>query len=283
MSNQLGDPPTRTQANKAWSGKVTDVPIEFLREIKLRTPLTCTVGGSSNVTFTLAGSVTKPAILWHHDGIHKILKNIVYTWDSVSNDILNSSGADATDADSVLGVWYMYLNEAGDTIKPSQTAPSYVEAPNQAGYLGHPGTSRAEPWVYIGPMINTTADLAFSAMVKIGFWWYITEVNAVIPTASWAAPTNLTLFIPQLAKHGLVVSGTVETAAGVGILLGGHTAAALWSVEARVAEVTASNVALQAAHMPFQLAPNDTTSPIYGIADGGGAGDIHITGFLDVV
>lgn len=281
MANHIGEPPIRTQANNAWSGRVTEVPIEFMRALKVREPLPCSVSGSSNVTFTLLGSVTRPAVLWHHDGIHFIRKNITYTWTNTSNNILDANGADATDTDSVLGVWYMYLNEDGDTLKPSQTAPDFVEDDHQCGYLGHPGTSRAEPWVYVGPMICTTAATpAFSAMTKIGFLWLITEVNAVITTA-WAAPTNLTLYIPQLAKHGLKVVGAAETGTGGNIKLSGHTTSALWEVEGAVVETTASNVALQTAHLPFTMTPNDTTSPIYGEATP--IGDVHITGFYDVV
>jgi len=252
-------------------------------------PIPATISGANNVTFTLKG-VTRPIPIWNGNDFVCLDEDFAYTWNNTSNAILDSDGAADTDADSVLGVWYMYISINDDStgslvMKPSQTGPvTFASGAFDAGVLGHPGTSRTQFWTYVGFMICTTAATpAFSAALKIGYWWTITEQSAVIPTASWAAPTNLTLYIPKLGFAGAEVGGAVETAAGVGIWLGAHTASTLYSVEARVAEVTASNVALQTAYMPFRMSPNDTTSPIYGIAGAGGAGDVRITTVKDVV
>ena len=264
----------------------TSVPLSMLKYGGLRqSPMPVTVGGSSNVTFTLKGS-TRPIPIWNGNDYDLLTEDLAYTWDSTSNDILDSAGANATDADSVLGVWYMYItiNDDGTfEIRPSQTGPSaYASGAKDAGVLGHPGTSRVKFWTYVGPHICTTADLAFSAMVKIGFDWSITEVDAAIPSASWAAPTNLTLFIPKLGFAGGEVIGSIETGAGGGMYAGAHTASTLWVVNVSVVEATASNLALQAAEFPFRMSPNDTASPIYARAVTA-AGAIHILGFRDVV
>ncbi len=282
MSNVLGTPPLLTTLNGHYSGLASAVPIELLQQLQHRVPVAVTVGGSNNGTFTLAASVTKPFTIWCGKGVLHIRENVVFTWTNTANQILNSSGVIANDADSVLGVWYMYIDEDGTTLYPSQTAPGFVEAPFNAGYLGHPGTSRVRPYLYVGPMICTTAATpAFSAMVKIGWWWRITEVEADVPSASWAAPTNLTLFIPKLGFAGGMVNIGVENGLGGRMYIGANSASTLWDAELGVQEVT-SNVALQTSFLQFIASPNDTTSPIYARAVLI-AGKIHVNGFKDIV
>ncbi len=274
---------------KAISGKGGNTSLATLYPldmIKYKGPIPVTVGGSSNVTFTLKGS-TRPIPIWNGNDYQTLNEDLAYTWDSTSNDILDSAGADATDADSVLGVWYFYIAINDDAtgsfeLRPSQTGPvTYASGAFDAGVLGHPGTSRTKFWTYVGPHICTTADLAFSAMTKIGYNWRITEAEADVPSASWAAPTNLTLFIPMLGFAGLTVNIGVENGLGGRMYIGAHTASTLWDAELGVQEVT-SNVALQTSFLQFIASPNDTTSPIYARAVLI-AGKIHVNGFKDVV
>lgn len=281
-----GNPPTRNGKLAADRGSI--VPLKMLNNL-VQYPIPITIGGSNNVTFTLKGS-TRPIPVWAGDDLILLEEDLAYTWDNTSNDILDANGDNATDTDSVLGVWYFYIAITLDSngawqyeLRPSQTAPEATEGPNNSGYLGHPGTSKDYYWRYVGFHVCTTAATpAFMAATKIGYWYKFAEVDAVIPTASWAAPTNLTLYIPQLAKFGLEVQGTVETGSNSSVHIGSSSSSTQWDVEFSVTETTASNVAEQTAHAPFRLAPNDTTSPIYGIATNN-AGDIHLTGVKDIV
>ena len=274
-------------SNTAGTFPATAVPLELLQQVR-KYPIPVTVGGSNNVTFTLKGS-TQPIPIWSGREYIELKEDLAYTWGAVSNAILDSNGANATDADSVLGVWYMYaaINWSADPptyeLRPSQTAPSYVsEGPYNGGILGHPGTSRARLWQYVGFMVCTTAATpAFRAMVKHGYWWKFAPVSFVVITDAWTAPTNATLHIPKLADYGMEIKGTLETGADGQIFIGAHTASTIWDAELDISEATASNVAQQILQAPVIFSPNDSASPFYAIA--APAGDFHLLGIKDVL
>ena len=206
----IGTKIVREDGVTKWQGEVTDAPVDFLSNLPLH-PLPITISGSNNVTFTLNCSTTNPRWLFNGRNFTKIDRTIVYTWGAVSNSILDSTGAQTTDVDSVLGVWYAYLDADMNAIWMSQTAPSYVEAPYCAGLLGHPGTSRNQFYRYIGIMVCTTAATpAFLTMTKIGYTWHWATLNAT-PTTAWLVTSVFTVRLPKLAKYGGMVGGNVLT------------------------------------------------------------------------
>ena len=278
-------------AKSAGSHPSSLVPRTMLQQMR-RFPIPVTIGGSNNVTFTLKGT-TQPIPIWAGNQYFELNKDLAYTWDAVSNDILNANGAETTDADSVLGIWYMYAaidwseavsaTEPNYELWPSQTAPAYAgEGPYNSGILGHPGTSRGRFYQYVGYMRCTTAATpAFQAQVKSGYWWKFAPVSYVIITDAWTGPTAPGLSIPKLAKFGMEIGGTMETGADGQIFIGSHTASTIWDAELDISEATASNVAQQVLQSPVIFSPNDTTSPFYAIA--APAGDFHLTRVKDVV
>lgn len=268
---------------KSASGLSSDVPLVLLNQLKTY-PIPVTIGGSNNVTFTLKGS-TRPIPFWLDNDLFFLDEDLAYTWDNVSNDILDSTGAETTDTDSVLGVWYMYATINTDRtyeIRGSQTAPE-ATASKHGMYLGHPGTARTQEWRYVGFMVCTTAATpAFKAMVKSGYWWKFAPTSFVIVTDAWQTPTATvaTAHVPKLAKYGLEIGGTLETGAGGQVFIGSHTASTIWDAELDISEATASNVAEQVLQSPVTFAPNDTNI-FYGIA--APAGDFHLTRIKDIV
>ena len=177
-----------------------------MQAIKLP-PLPITVDGTSQRTFTLNAGVTAPVALWIGDDIVILPRTVAYSWIVGTNNTLNSSGVEADLTNSTTGVWYMYLDGDGDTILPSTTAPSYVEAKNQCGYLGHPGTDRAKNWIYVGFMVADATTPVFVAMVKIGYTYHFAS-QSVATTTTWAA-LDFTADIPAI--DGIMVSGKLET------------------------------------------------------------------------
>jgi len=247
-----------------------------------------TIGGSNNVTFTLKGS-TRPIPLWTGSDIIFLDEDLVYTWGAVSNNILSSTGAATTDVDSVLGIWYMYAaiqHDAADgseavILRPSQTAPEYSKQ-GPFGYLTHPGTAKAYEYNYVGFMECTTAATpAFRTAVKVGYWYKFAPISVTLITDAWTAPTSLTLRIPQLARFGLEVRGTLETGANGQVFIGSYSASTIWDAELDISEATASNAAEQVLQAQVQLVPNDSTSPLYAIA--APAGDFHLLAIKDAV
>ena len=264
----------------------TEVPLDLIRSVQQR-PIPATVSGSNNVTFTIIATEASPVPVWIGNDFVLLKESLAYTWGAVSNAILDSTGAAATDADSVLGIWYMYMGFDDSTtpaslvLRPSQTAPSNT-GNYPAGVLGHPGTAASQFWRYVGFMRCTTAATpAFQAQVKSGFWWKFAPVSYVIITDAWTGPTAPGLAIPKLAKYGLEIGGTLETGADGQIFIGSHTASTIWDAELDISEATASNVAQQILQSPVTFSPNDTTSPFYAIA--APAGDFHLLRIKDVV
>ncbi len=190
--------------------RVTMVPVELLQAMKLP-PIPVTIGGSNNKVWTLNASVTKPVIFWNGDEPTSLRNTVVYTWNATSNPILDSSGAETTDTDSVLGVWYMYLSADGTTLFPSQTAPSFVEFDDEktnAGALGHPGTSRTQFYRYVGFHVCTTAATpAFLATKKYGHTYHFAAFSVATDT-SWTA-ADYTTRVPAI--EGIKVAGYLST------------------------------------------------------------------------
>ena len=194
--------------NTTWAGKASALPLELIQQLKMVNPIPITVGGSNNGTWTLNASVSNPVILWNGDEPIILKSTVVYTWNATSNAILDSDGAADTDVDSVLGIWYMYINQAGDTLVPSQTAPVYAEAPNNAGVLGHPGTSRTQFYRYVGVHVCTTAATpAFLATKKVGFTYHFASTSEAT-SATWGA-LDFTDRVPAI--EGIKVAGQLET------------------------------------------------------------------------
>ena len=277
----IGTKVVREDGVTKWEGEVTDAPVDFLSNLPQQA-LPITISGTNNVTFTLNCSTTNPRWLFNGRNFTKIDRAIVYTWGAVSNSILDSTGAQTTDVDSVLGVWYAYLDADMNAIWMSQTAPSYVEAPYCAGLLGHPGTSRNQFYRYIGIMVCTTAATpAFKAMIKVGFWYKFAPTTFTVITDAWTAPTNPTNHIPRLSKYGAECKITLNTGADGQIFVGSHTASTIWDAELDASEGTASNVAAQIIEAPTTITTNDSATPFYAIA--APAGSIDLIGWKDVV
>ena len=275
-------------AGDVYEGPATEVPNVLLQNVR-QFPIPLTISGANNVTFTLKGS-TDPIAVWVENDIIYLDEDLAYTWNNTSNNILDSDGAAATDVDSVLGIWYMYIGivvTAGVgviTILPSQTGPAHTPgAGGDGGWLTHPGTTRTTVWRYVGWMRCTTAATpAFQKAEKVGYWYKITENSVVVITDAWTGLTVLALSIPKLGKYGLEVRGALETGSDGVITVGSATVSTLWDAEAS-ANTGTDPIGDNIIHAPFTMAPNDTASPIYGISSAGLPGDIHITSIKDVV
>ncbi len=200
---------------KLASDRASHVPLFILNNLKQHA-IPVTISGSDREIFTLKGS-TRPIPLWHENDMILLDEDMAYTWNSTSNPILNSSGVNATDPDSILGVWYMYIAITQDSngawqyeIRPSQTAPLATAGPNNSGYLGHPGTSKSYPWRYVGFMVCTTAATPdFRAMIKEGNTYHFAN-QSVATTATWAA-LDFSASVPAI--DGIKVAGKLQTAA----------------------------------------------------------------------
>ena len=282
----LGDFRTLKNSDGSWEGQCTLVPVELLQHLSRPTPIPITIGGSNNVTFTVVASTARPVRFWHGDQMVNLTANVVYTWDATSNPILTSTGAESTDTDSVLGVWYMYFyydtsaTPPTATLIPSQTAPTPTTAGPYPGGLSHPGTAKVKDYTYVGIMECTTAATpAFRAMVKTGYWYKFAPRSIVVITDAWTAPTAATLTIPRIA--GVEIGVTLETGANGQIFVGSHSASTIWDVELDISEDVASNVAAQVLQAPAQFSVNASATPFYAIA--APAGDIHIHRIKDVV
>jgi len=233
----IGRPPLRS--GKQWSGRVTDVPMELLQHLKLR-PLPITIGGTSQRTFTLNASVTAPAVIWNGDDFIYLKSTVAYSWVAGSNAILSSAGVETTLTNGTVNVWYMYLDEDGVNIVPSATAPSYVETSLNTGVLGHPGTSRAQNWTYVGFMVCDATTPTFIKANKRGYTYHLDATDSnFATTSSWvtSATCEFNLFIPDLGAQGLTVGGyVIIQSIGVGscftnVLLGGDSTSSFGNIE----------------------------------------------------
>ena len=211
----LGTPPIRR--GKQWQGPVTEVPMPIMQALKLR-PLPITIGGTLQRTFTLNASVTAPATLWNGDDVIHLKQTVAYSWVVGTNNTLSSAGVETDLTNSTIGVWYMYLDEDGQNIVPSATAPSYVETSLNTGVLGHPGTSRAQNWTYIGFMVADATTPTFVQMYKRGYTYHCDATDTGYEfTSSWTSNTEFGIFIPDLGIHGLTVGGNAVVTTGVNL------------------------------------------------------------------
>ncbi len=278
----LGRPPTRV--GDQWHGKATEVPNEILQHVKLR-PLPITVGGTSNRTFTLNASRTAPAVIWNGDDFIHLKTTVAYSFTTGTDTNLASTGAEGTQTAGIIGVYYMYLDNDGDVILPSVTAPSYVETGFNTGVLGHPGTSRAKNWTYIGFMLCDATTPTFIAMTKTGHDYQFLPQSRVAQS-SWIN-SSWNIVIPDLGKHGLTVAGNIEattpaiSATQVYAIVGGNSANCCFGVQIVKATGTSS---AHVATAPFtNLTPADG-GKLYSIAGPVVAtGKIYVTRITDVV
>ncbi|HEC61560.1 MAG TPA: hypothetical protein ENI27_04830 [bacterium] len=202
--------PTRRSSTGQWQGRTTEVPLEIMQSLKLR-PLPITVGGTSNRTFTLNASKTFPATLWNGDDIIRLNSTVAYSFTTGTDAVLGSDGAESTQAAGTIGVYYMYLDESGENILPSTTAALYGESKYNTGVLGHPGTSRAQNWTYIGFMLCDAVTPTFIAMTKTGFdYQFLPQSRGAI--SSWIN-SSWGIIIPDLGIHGLTVAGNLSVGA----------------------------------------------------------------------
>ncbi len=205
----FGDPPLRK--GYQFQGPSTDVPVAMMSQIKMK-PLPITIGGTSGRTFTLNASVTNPAAIWNGDDFIYLTWSVAYSWVvGTTNSILHATtGAETTMTNSTAGVWYMYLNKDGTEIFPSATKPSFVEAPNNSGYLGHPGTAKTERYVYVGFMLcdATTPTFITATKKKDSYVYTIAEQALACAADSAFAAIDGSLVLPA---HGVEVGGYMET------------------------------------------------------------------------
>lgn len=202
----------KTISGKAGSFKASLLPLDLLQELKPRAPIPVTLSGTLNRAFTVLASRTKPVSLVIGNDYVTLTSNLAYTWSiTTANSILNSAGAITTlDGDGTALVPYYYyvgMDSSGTvTIKPSASAPSYVEGPYGSGTYAHPGTARTQPWVYVGFGINEAATaVAFSGVTKVGYVYSLDTAVAVnAPEATAAALLDFSATLP---KHGVEVMG----------------------------------------------------------------------------
>ena len=204
----------------------TMVPLEWVQNINNPIPITGT--GTGNVTFTLNASTTNPVCMFVGNDFFLLQETLAYTWVAGTNTILDSTGATASLTGSTLGVWYFYVGIVSGTVTlyPSQTAPSFVQHTRQAGFLGHPGTSRTEYWRYVGVQICTTAatpvflELTKHAKSKM---YTMATVSFTTPSDGIQAKPDYTPSMPlYVPKHGVKLKGIVSVgpAASTSVKLG---------------------------------------------------------------
>lgn len=270
---------------KAGSFPSRDKVPEALLAHWLGLPIPATVGGSNNVTFTLKGS-TRPIPLWIGNDFALLDEDLTYTWGAVSNPILDSTGAAATDTDSVLGVWYMYcgIDVTADVptlvLRPSQTAPEATDSRFGGAWLSHPGTDKANFWRYVGFMVCTTAATpAFLTQVKIGWEWHWAALAASPVTAALTVTSVFSVRVPKLAKYGGRVAGNLVTGKAGTVTVGGSSVASQG-----VAIAKHSGTASGIITAPFDIpGPNDATGELYAIAVVSAGASISVTRYRDVV
>ena len=271
--------PQRRDGKSAKGIYSTEVPLVMLNEIATR-PLPVTIGGSNNVTFTLKGS-TRHIAFWLDNDLFYLDKDLAYTW-AAANTILDSTGAQVAQTNSVLGVWYIYatINSDGSlALFPSQTAPE--DTAGQFGsYLGHPGTARTQAYRYVGCMWCTTAATpAFLTAVKIGFDWHFASLTAAPVTPAYTVTSVFTVRLPKLAKFGGRVAGSLTCGKVGKITVGASSVASQGVVIGGAATVVSAAVVT-----PFDIpGPNDTSGELWAIAVVSSGATISVTRWHDVV
>lgn len=265
-------------AGAAGTGVVAKVPLEMLQDLRTNAPIPVTISGTSQRVFTVAASKTNPVRFLYGTDFYDLKSSTSYTWTAGTNNILATDGSASTvDGGAVtVGVWYMYLGMDSSgvlSLRPSTAAPAYVEGPFQTGYLGHPGTARAQAWQYVGVHVATANTPVFLAADKVGKH-YNFAAQSVNATSDHAA-LDFSAVVPA---HGVKVSGYVThaTAAGNSVSLTGSSTSGR-GVQTMVAETSRAPV------KNFSSVPATSSGTIYGVATAGTTPAVSITAFEDVV
>ena len=258
------------------SAEATAVPVGLLSDLKRNVPIPITISGANQVTFTVAASKTNPVRLWNGNDYIEIRESKAYTWIKGENAVLSSAEVETTLTDTTVAVYYFYmgLDSSGNLdLLPSATAPSFVEGPKEGPVLGHPGTSRGQFWSYVGYHVGTTAATpAFLAATKLGYLYQFAD-QSIATTATWAV-VDFSAVVPAHGPLGAEVSGFMETGAnGTVAISGGPTAGQ--GVQ-KVSDSAGTSFA------PFAGVVPTSGGQIWAI-DTVARGDVHITGFKDIV
>ena len=203
----------RSIEGSAGHFKATLVPLELVQNFKVKNPIPITITAN---TFVVAASISNPVFLWNGQDFIKLTTTLTYTWLAATNNTLDSTGAAATQTGSTVGVWYYYIGINGSNvivIRASQTAPVYAETPYQDGYYGHPGTSKAQHWTYVGFNIMRAATVAASGE-KVGYWYQFSHFPSTtlfrrFPATAWSS-TLVPNFVTVAPKHGVECAGFVK-------------------------------------------------------------------------
>lgn len=255
------------------------VPLEMLRNIRPRVPYKVTISGSSNIVFTLLGSVTHTIPIWNGNDYGQLKENLAYTWQAGSlNTILNSAGAVTTLQATPVGVWYMYVGLVAGVpiIYPSQTGPSEVQGPFEGGPLVHPGTSRVRVYSYVGFTIASATTPAFLTMVKVGKWYQFAAQTVANATTGWAERAFTAM--PKLGALGGELRGYVGLDGGSSLTVGSTSTAAEGVYKFEADSIATNGDSFQALP-PIPMSANGL---LYAVEVGNGT-DLYITGCKDVV
>ena len=270
----------RSLSGKGGTFDATSVPVEVLQNMKMN-PVPITISGASNVTFTLAGSVTRPAVIWTGDDFISLRTTKAYTFlAGANNTILASTGVVTASQSPATGCWYFYVGYDSDgdlQLYPSQTAPSYVQVSKfNASVLGHPGTSRTANWSYVGFIICNATTPTFLAATKLGYTYHMAATASYTKQATTSTYGEIALALPKHAAAGLMVAGTLETGAAGSVTVGPTSGATVGIQKAYIA--TASG----AAFVPFGPISPNANGKLYAV-DVTTRGDVHVTEIIDVI
>lgn len=233
---QIGFGSPRYVSGVIGSDVATLVPLKFLQNFKK--PIPILISGASQVTFTLNASATAPVALWVMNDFFYSESTLAYTWvTGAVNTVIASTGVITANQSAATGVWYFYLVVRTDTnpitvsILPSQTAPVYADGVMQCGALGHPGTTRTVPMIYVGFQVCTSATGAgtYTLMVKTGYTYQFPSASAY-QTGAAAGQTFASVDMSAvLPKHGVTAGGFLTsgtTGAGDGMAIANDANAA---------------------------------------------------------
>ena|SRR3990167_3487852 len=228
---------TKQVTGKGGTFETSGVPLELLNELKRNTAIPITIGGTLNITFTVAASKTAPVPIWNGRDFIWLKENLAYTFLGTSNTILHATTGAVTTMTGVSSAapWYMYVgydSTGALLLYPSAAEPKYIEGPYQGAILGHPGTARTQFWNYVGYTVCVTASTApaFIAMTKLGFDYRMSgtaPAGAIVQLPTTFAMIDYSAFLP---KHGVQASGYLKSkpkAALINSYFGGGTTAAL--------------------------------------------------------
>lgn len=179
MSQQRAFGRPRPIAGKSGVFDATLVPMAFLAAVRT-VPHPITNSGASNITFTLAASVTAPVYLWDGNDYIELRENLSYTWSTGSTNaaIATTGATSSANTPGAVGVRYYYVGSASDgtiQVLPSTAKPSAVEGPMGLKVLGHPGPSRTRAWTYIGWNYMNATTPAFDYFLKKGYIYHVSN------------------------------------------------------------------------------------------------------------